>query len=406
MRPVGAFERLYYRFTERSPLHFVVAVEFDAALAAADLRTALAAVQARHPLLNVHVEDRPSSGLGFYRAPSVPAVDVRVADGDPRAWQSAGAEELARPFDRAVAPLMRAVLLRDEGASTVLLTFDHTIADGMSATYVLKDLVASLNGVPLSPLPVPLSQEELIARALPAMAELDLPEPPAPDPRMRVPATNRPFTRIPPQVGTLTLDAAFTTTLLERCRAEKATVHAAVVVAASRARATLREEEEYVRVLSPFNIRSHIGGVGECVDYFLAAPTGMVPHDGSALWDQARRVCTELGAIRSALGVVTASTILQQVITSDADAFTAAEFMIAGLSFEVMISNLGVLDIAPAGPVRPRAVWGPMILTQLEGEEVLGIVTYEGQLRIVACGPAPTDALLEAVRTTLIEACG
>lgn len=44
MRPLIASGEMHYQYTDRSPLHFVVAAEFDIATTAAGLRVALAAV--------------------------------------------------------------------------------------------------------------------------------------------------------------------------------------------------------------------------------------------------------------------------------------------------------------------------------------------------------------------------
>ncbi|MFE6904666.1 condensation domain-containing protein [Streptomyces sp. NPDC057717] len=404
VRPLGAFERMYHRYMERNPIHFSVVAEFDSVVSETDIRKALAALQERHQLLSVHVREDTNFGPGFYRFVPVPEIELTVADYDPREWESWGARELSIPFDRSVAPLMRAVLLRDASVATILLSFDHTIADGISATYVLNDLVASLNGEPLPVLPVPLSQEDLIARTLPAVEELSLPEPLPTDPRLGPVGALRPFDATEPDVRTMTLDAAVTTQLRERCRTEKTTVHAAIVAAASRARSTLRDEE-FVRVVTPFNFRRHIGAHDECADYFTCTRTGMAPHGGDDLWDQARTIGTELAEARSVPGVVATSAAVQEFIPADADADTAEDFMSAQLSYEVMISNLGLLDIARTGPIQPSAVWGPVLMCQADGEDVIGIVTYNDRLRMVACGHTPTGTLLEKVRTTLIEAC-
>jgi hypothetical protein len=82
------------------------------------------------------------------------------------------AEELTRPFDTARAPMVRVVLLR-AGHTTpaaIVLTCAHTIVDGLSAGYILRDLFSALNGHPLQALPIPPSQEELIGRLRDAQA--------------------------------------------------------------------------------------------------------------------------------------------------------------------------------------------------------------------------------------------
>ena len=190
---MDATGRLFYRWGERNPAHFLIVAQFDVLLAADQVQAALSAVQNRHPLLSVHVEDRPASRLGFYRAEPVAGIQLAVHERDDTQWQSVAADELARPFDRSTAPLMRAALLNGKSTSSVLLTFEHTIADGMSSVSILNDLVASLNGHPLSALGVPPSQEQLIARRLPPPPEQPINAAAAADPRLLQPNSIRPF---------------------------------------------------------------------------------------------------------------------------------------------------------------------------------------------------------------------
>src|SRR4029453_11382040 len=103
---------------------------------------------------------------------------------------SLAATELATPFDRSCAPLMRATLATTRMSSVIVLTFDHTIADGISSVHVLDDLVAALNGRQLSNLPVPLPIEDLIDHSLEGTAVTELPQP---DTRMAEPTSQRPF---------------------------------------------------------------------------------------------------------------------------------------------------------------------------------------------------------------------
>ena len=113
VRPLEAFERMYYRFEQKSTMHFCVVAELAEDLDRAVLEAALVVVQQRHPLLNVYVEDDPQTGLGFYRLARVPAIPVTVVDVAPgRSWCDLVAEELTRPFDRSRAPMIRVVLLR------------------------------------------------------------------------------------------------------------------------------------------------------------------------------------------------------------------------------------------------------------------------------------------------------
>ena len=74
------------------------------------------------------------------------------------------------------------------------------------------------------------------------------------------------------------------------------------------------------------------------------------------------------------------------------------------VTFEMLVSNLGVQDLDETGPLRPTALWGPMVQNQVEGEYVIGITTYQGRLRMVASGYNVPSTFLEIVGTTLVAA--
>lgn len=401
VRPLGAAERLFYRYSERNPAHFSIVAEFGAVLAEKPLRAALAAVLRRHPLLSVHIEDHPGSRLGFYRAADVPPVELTVRRGPELAWQAAAAEELTRPFDRSRAPLIRALLLQSAWRSAVLLTFDHTVADGISSTVVLRDVIAALNGEALTSLPVPQPQEQIVAEVL---HSAEPPDPAAPDdPRMTTPSVLRPFDGTLTNVRTLAMTHADTARLVARCRAERTTVHAALVVAKCRVRATDRGEE-FIRVLSPMNLRPILGIEGGCAMCIVPTATGHTPWDGTPFWEQARATTAHLRVARSARGIRAAATDLEQMITVDAETADAEELFSRTSPWDIMITNLGVRNLDGVGPLRPTAVWGPVVVSQTDGEYLTGVTTYEGRLRMVTCGYNVPASFLKGVEEALMAA--
>jgi hypothetical protein len=402
VRIVDAAERLFYRYSERNPAHFALVAEFGEVLTANRLKPALAAVQNRHPLLSAHVEDRPGSRLGFYRAASVAPIDLTVHRDAETSWDALAADELSRTFDRSRAPLMRASLLQGPASSALVLVFDHTIADGISSVLILNDLLAALNGASLPNLPVPQSQEQMIARALPRVEPLDPSELPD-DPRMRTPSVPRPFDGALTNVHTLEMTEVDTARLAQRCRAERTTVHAALVVAMCRVRAADRGED-FVRVLNPINFRALIGSPEDCGLYIQSTWTGLSPWDGTAFWDQARATTAHLEVARSARGIRAASLAVQLAMPIDAEVGHAEDLFGQVCPFDMLATNLGVQNLCGAGPLRPTAIWGPITQSQTDGEHVTGITTYEGRLRMVTCGYSVPVTFLKSVVYALMSA--
>lgn len=399
VRRLGAFERLYQRRQQKNTMHFCVVAELADDLDPFTLAAALHALQQRHPLLNVYIEDGPQAGPGFYRPASVAPVPITVVDAETgHTWRDLVAEELTCPFDASFAPMIRVVLLRS-GPTTpaaIILTVDHAIADGLSAGYMLRDLFCALNGHQLEALPVPVSQEERIgalldAQPVAAPAATNGQAHRARPPWLATPSTIRPFDGAVPDVSAIAFDDELTRRLFARARTECTTVHAALVSAMSR---VILESGrgEFVRTLTPVECRSQIGVGGDVCLYFTATRTVLTREQLTDLWRMARVVGDQLASARS----------LPALVARSAD---TEDFLIAGLSFEAQASNLDVLDMGTPETVRPLAIWGPATLVQVKGELSSGICTFNGQLRIVSASHDPLPGYLDRVRDILDAAC-
>jgi hypothetical protein len=411
VRPLGAFERMFHLNELKSTKHFCLVAELADDLDPAALGAGLLAVQRRHPLLNVHVEDHPQTRRGFYRPASVPPIPATVVDAETgRTWRDLVAEELTRPFNALIAPMVRVVLLRP-GPSTpaaIVLTVDHAIVDGLSAAYLLRDLFSVLNGHDLTALPVPPAQEELIGALRdrqPAVALAVNNPPPAAQPDcLATPSTIRPFDGAVPHLSAASFDEDLTRRLVTRARAERTTVHSALVSAMSRV-IIESGRNEFVRMLTPIDIRTHLGVGDDICLYISAARTAFIRHELTELWDMARAVGDQLAGARSVPALLAASAAIEEFIPADATAQDAEDFLVGGLGFEAFASNLGVVDMGTPLVVRPVAIWGPAILAQFQGELSAGICTFNGRLRIVYASHDPLADYLNRVRDVLDAAC-
>src|SRR6202048_4462220 len=409
VRPLGAFERMYHRYQQKSTMHFSVVAELADDLDPSALDATLLAVQQRHPLLNVCVGDHPQTRLGFYRPPSVPPIPVTVVAAAPgRTWRDLVAEELTRPFDTSRAPMIRMLLLRagPNSQAAIILTVDHVIADGLSAGRILRDLFSALNGHDLAVLPLPPSQEELLVRlrdGQPAPGASDQPQPEQPQ-WLATLSTIRPFDGAPPHLSAVAFDENLTRRLIARARSEQTTVHSALVSAMSRV-IIESGRNEFVRMLTPSDFRSQIGVDDAVCLYFTMIRTAVTGEQLTELWDMARTVGGQLTGARSVPALLAGSAAIEQFIPIDATTVDTEDFMVGGLSFEAFASNLRVLDMGTGETVRPVAIWGPAILVQIQGELASGICTFNGQLRIVSAGHDPFPDYLDRVRDVLDAAC-
>ena len=123
------------------------------------LRGALDAVAARHETLRTSLAEEAGGVVQIVDAPRpVPlaTVDLANADEDPSAaFEAACVREVARPFDLAHGPLVRATLYRFWDQEHVLsLVLHHAVVDGWSAGVFLRDLAAAYEALGLG-LPPP-----------------------------------------------------------------------------------------------------------------------------------------------------------------------------------------------------------------------------------------------------------
>jgi amino acid adenylation domain-containing protein/non-ribosomal peptide synthase protein (TIGR01720 family) len=130
-----------------------VALRLDGRVDVEALRSALAAVAARHDAL------RTSFATVDGRTVQVVADQVEIAlrraQCDEASVDRVLTEELRRPFDLALAPLTRALLVHCGPERHVLLLCQHHIVtDGASVRVLVDDLLAAYAGVALTPPPV------------------------------------------------------------------------------------------------------------------------------------------------------------------------------------------------------------------------------------------------------------
>lgn len=403
VRPLGPLERMWHWFGQEHPQHFLLAAEFDSVPSEDGVRDALSAVQGRHPLLQVSIDSSANDPV-FSRTENPAPIGLRrVRIANKNDWTEIAAEELTERIDPATAPLARAVLITTEDDSVLLLAFDHVICDGISAVGVLDELISVLNGSELHPLPVPASHETLISRRLEPVDPAVLADLPVPEDRMRRWPDYLPFGSTRAKVHALEFGRDTTDQILRGCRNENTTMQGLLVAAFAQARGRLRGDE-FVRVDTPIDTRQLLGAETAASSLTMAiARTG---HETSSeeLWERARKAHAEIRAAAAPPAVAVSAAALGHFITPDAGPVTAEHFMNDQLTYEMQISNLRNLKMTESGPLRPTAVWGPMLLLQIDGEANAGVATYDGVLRIVLSGHAPNGDLLEEACRIITDA--
>lgn len=265
------------------------------------LRRALAALQARHPMLRVGIVQK-NRRPHFETAIPAPPIPLRMQDRTrPDTWFETVCAELDHPFDATSGPLLRVVWLHGTPSSELVLIADHCICDGRSLLLLLHELLDHLNG----PVPVRLPQT-------PIATLQDL----FPDPHGRKPARRRGSALLfhagtlrhglqasaalgrllvptrpatPSYVLRWEIEAPLCAALQARCRQEQVTPYTALATAFLRAVRVVRRHSRN-RLLCPVDVRTQIPGLD--ADTLFGFPESVAlstdPALDQAFWPQVR----------------------------------------------------------------------------------------------------------------------
>jgi hypothetical protein len=397
VRRLGAFETFLWLADKTTPKHFVVAADIKGETTIRAWRGGLDDVQRRHPLLDARVGRDSDGHLAFFR-PAGTCIPLRVIPGNSEdLWASEMEAELDTPFRDDEAPLLRATLLHTPKCASLILSVHHSIGDGMSAAYLIRDLLQAISGDSLTNLPMPQSQEILLHPR--PKVEVPPPVPNAPVPRSLRNADTL-------KVRRRQLSPGFGDRLRRSAREAGTTVHGLVVAALvlSGRQSHAPWTAAPVRVFWPVSTRQVLGA-GEEFGFRMVVSTGRhhpVNIDARSFWEIAKGLPEEVAPFRTPEGLAAIFEGLEGFIASkpgvsEADAMEQAVF-----GGEMMISNLGVLPFGPDfGSLSLEAFWGPAIFVGFEGEQMVGVATHRGSIHLLHSSYTPIEGLLDHAVTML-----
>jgi hypothetical protein len=399
LRQLGSLERYAWLSDQNSPKHFSVTAEVRGHTTVAAWRSALDAVQARHPLLSVGVMPDSHGSLHFVRE-TLASIPLRVVRRDAgRTWEQELEREYATPFGVADIPLIRAALLYGKDVCNIIITVHHAIADGLSIAHLIRDLLEALSGKALETLTMPLSNEEVCSRLkvpageLPSQKRATRMERYVEWNQDRLAIRSR---RISPET---------TNTLRMRARDEQTTVHGALSAAFVLAAHQLAKwNEKDVYLLSAVDIRRFLG-----LDYGISFSALFPIHsydlrNAPLLWDLARSITRDLEPLRTQQGIAGVFNAFNGFVPNATLADIGA-FELQMAVGDVLVSNLGVIPFETKfGSLTLEGLWGPSVLMGSEGEQAIGVATLHGAIHLLHTSFAPLPSLLETAERTLLAA--
>lgn len=390
-RRLGAFEELFWLYDLASPAHFAVTAEIQGRTDPSEWRRALDVLQRRHPMMAVSID---SATRHFQRAPNSP-IPLRVISESTATWIDELRREIATPFIADKAPLIRATLLHQRDCAVLILVAHHSIADGLSLIFAVRDLLQLLSRM-----------------SLPTFSQLDPQEADFGYPPLAAASAisrdqNRYVLGALPGIECLRLNTAETTTLVKSCRARETSVQAALCAGVAIAGRTLSTGwGGTVTFVSPMSTRAWTSAGEQCSLSIVPATITFKGDESSDFWTLASNAKGSLrqGQSREAAAAVMGA--VHQLISTQLDVAAMAGFMEANFLSEGMISNLGVIPFgADFGCLRLIGLWGPATLVVGRSSQTIGALTLNEELHLTHTSRELIPGLLAKVKDTLMHHC-
>ena len=148
---MGASERLFHALHRFTPTNTARVIAIEGQLPVTRVREALAALQARHPILTACIASSGRPTLVPGRGPAIALHVIRRRDDEH--FERVLEQLLNTPIAHAPGPLLEVHYLRapDQGRAELLLVCDHIICDGVSLNALAAELLSLCAGAPDAP---------------------------------------------------------------------------------------------------------------------------------------------------------------------------------------------------------------------------------------------------------------
>ena len=155
----------YFNFSLGQPYNLVVVLSIRGSIFEDELKLALKKAQEKHPLLKVRIEGN-SEDFYWFTSKDVEEIPIEALKFENESKTTKlFLKNLETPFDMTdpVKPLFRVTLLHSLERSDLILCAQHTITDGLSMAFLMRDLVDFLNNpnIEVSPINSPMNKEDI-----------------------------------------------------------------------------------------------------------------------------------------------------------------------------------------------------------------------------------------------------
>ena len=389
-RYLGCCEHASWLYDQIAPNHFAMTARVVGKFSTNQLKQALAVVQQRHPMLRMRiVPDELGQPRLIEDSASIPLRIVQRKR--EQHWQYQVEQELAQPFNWSQAPLVRVVLVHSTDVSEIIVTSHHSIGDGLSSAYLLRDIVQAI-GTPeyeQQLLPERPSFEDLIPEVIKtttpnspnsfANRKEGLPTTPV----LSVEVASKPSRQ--PRLLCWSLSSQETTRLISRCRQEQTSVHAAICAAFRLAIATQSKQSSTLKCLSPINIRRYLSPSIES-DFGYYFWFGLTSHTITAnqsLWDIARSLKSQLDQQMLPDKIFEGIPAYQAFMSTNPRPSQMYQSFVEQYDHDLLVSNLGRLNFHKQfGQLQLEGIYGPAVLVgrSMKKVPIVGVATWKDKM--------------------------
>jgi hypothetical protein len=397
-RTLGAFEKTFWLLDQIDSKDFALAADISGTQPAERWRTAIDTVQQRHPNLSVKVVldklARPT--LQHVENRRIPLRVVHVQQ-DYR-WEREVEKELSVRFNTEEGPLLRIVLVQKTDSTVLILVANHTIADGTSLNFLVRDILLAVNGKELKTMAPQVSNDET----------LNLPEDLPAQTVGQVLELKMKTEMVKPLVSSHRFSEDITRNILERARQENTTVHGAICAAVLVTSRKMRPEwdEAKMELVSPvctraaLNLDDHFGLNITTQSVFFEKKSYL------SFWELARLAKAGLEGTNSVEYVTGYLSFFRDIVFGHNDMKQMLDALKLAFNHHIMVTNLvKVRYKTDFGSLKLEALYGPMVRSGKGMEQTIGALTSNGSLCLTNTSDTPIPGLLVEMEKILQEAC-
>ena len=328
-------------------------------------------------------------------------IPLSTDDASGTSWERLTEGEMNRPLVSAEASLVRVSLVAGPGSTTLFLTFNHAVTDGMGAVFVMREVLTALSGAELSSGVADARLEDMIGLEVPRF--------------LRNPAnSSKPADKgagpLYGSTGGTKVDATdFDRDHLERlhrsAKSRGTTINSMITAALGRAlvSSNKRWSQTTLRVMSPIDLRSGFE-IPEQPGLSLSIAITSFERSETAFWDEVRRVHEQIAKFRERKIALWMIGDIAKRCVEDPSYEATKRRVLANGPFDSIMTNFGVLRVPPRfGDLVVEKMWAPA-LRSVPGQDVVAAATFNGELSLVHTSVRGTDGLLARMAEILEEA--